>query len=162
MGMNRTAASKSSPIKNKKICIVSSCGGHLTEVRLLKQAYEAYQHFYVINDRISLPDDMKGKTYFIRHSERDYLFLINLWEAWCILKRERPALIVSTGAGPIVPFSLIGKVFRIPTLFVETFTRVLHPSLTGRIMYPLADRFFYQWKSLQPFFPKGVHSGPLV
>src|SRR5215467_503871 len=34
-----------------KICIVSSCGGHLTEVRCLKPAYESYQHFYVLNDK---------------------------------------------------------------------------------------------------------------
>lgn len=145
-----------------KVCIVSSCGGHLTEVRTLKPIYDQYSHFYVINDNIHLPDDMKGKTYFIRHSERDWLFLVNLWEAWRILKKERPALIVSTGAGPIVPFSVIGKLFHIPTIFIETFTRVLRPSLTGRMMYFLADRFFYQWKSLQPFFPKGVYSGPLV
>lgn len=131
-------------------------------MRVLKQVYEVYQHFYVINDRISLPNDMEGKTYFIRHSERDWLFFVNLWEAWGILRKERPALIVSTGAGPIVPFTLMGKVFNIPTVYIETFTRVHRPSLTGRIMYRLADRFFYQWKSLEPYFPKGVHSGPLV
>ena len=34
-----------------KVCIVSSCGGHLTEVRQLRQAYERFDHFYVLNDR---------------------------------------------------------------------------------------------------------------
>lgn len=145
-----------------KLCIVSSCGGHLTEIRALKPVYEPYDHFYVLNDRVLLPKDMAGNTYFVRHSERDLLFFVNLWEAWCILRSERPALILSTGAGPVVPFALIGKLFRIPTLFVETFTRVIEPSLTGKIMYRLADRFFYQWKPLERFFPKGVHGGPLV
>ena len=145
-----------------KICIVSSCGGHLTEVRALKPAFARYDHFYVLNDRIALPHDIEGKTHFIRHSERDWLFFINLFEAWRILRSERPSLIISTGAGPVVSFALVGKVLRIPTLFIETFTRVERPSLTGRIMYYLADRFFYQWRPLGRFFPKGTYGGPLV
>ena len=145
-----------------KICIVSSCGGHLTEVRALLPVYEKYSHFYVINDRIELPPDMTGRTFFIRHSERDLLFFVNLLEAWRILKKERPSLILSTGAGPVVPFSIIGKLLGIPTIFIETFTRITRPSLTGRIMYRLADRFIYQWPNLERFFPEGIYGGPLI
>ena len=83
---------------------------------------------------------MEGKTHFITHSERDWKTLINLWEAWCLLRRERPALILSTGAGPAVPFALVGRfVFGIKVVFIETVTRVYKPSLTGRLMYWLAD-----------------------
>lgn len=149
-------------LQKVKICIVSSVGGHLTEVRALKEIYSLYDHFYVLNDGIKLPKDMEGKTHFIQHSERDWKFIINIWEAWKILGRERPNLILSTGAGPIVPFSLIGNILKIPTIFIESFTRVRRPSLTGRIMYWLASRFFYQWKSLELFFPKGVYCGPLI
>lgn len=145
-----------------KICIVSSCGGHLTEVRVLQPLYENYEHFYVLNDRVSLPEDMKGRTYFIRHSERDWLFFINLWEAWKILRKERPELILSTGAGPVVPFALVGKLLGVSALFIETFNRVTEPSLSGRIMYYLADRLFYQWKTLERFYPKGIYGGPLL
>jgi UDP-N-acetylglucosamine:LPS N-acetylglucosamine transferase len=145
-----------------KICIVSSCGGHLTEVRMLRAAYEKYDHFYVINERILLPPDMRDKTYFIRHSERDLLSLVNLWEAWRILRRERPALILSTGAGPVVPFAAVAKLLGVRTIFVETLARRVRPSMCARIMYYLADRFFYQWQELAHFFPKGVHGGPLV
>jgi beta-1,4-N-acetylglucosaminyltransferase len=145
-----------------KICIVSSCGGHLTEVRALRPVYERYDHFYVLNDKVLLPEDMEGKTYFIKHSERDWLLIVNLWEAWRILRKERPGLILSTGAGPVVPFALIGKLFGVSAIFVETFNRVVAPSLSGRIMYYLADRFFYQWKSLAKFYPKGVYSGPVL
>jgi len=105
---------------------------------------------------------MQGKTYFIRHSERDWLFFFNLLEAWKILRKERPRVILSTGAGPVVPFALVGKLLGVKTIFVETFTRVTKPSLTGRIMYRLADRFFYQWKPLESYFPKGIYGGPLV
>jgi beta-1,4-N-acetylglucosaminyltransferase len=145
-----------------KICLVSSCGGHLTEIRAMKAAYEAHEYFYVLNDRMELPEDMKQRTYFIRHSERDWLFFVNLREACKIIRKERPALILSTGAGPAVPFALIGKLFHIPNIFVEISAQVTEPSLTGRIMYYLADRFFYQWKSLEPYFPKATYGGPLL
>src|SRR5271163_1689188 len=98
---------------------------------MLRPAYERYEHFYVLNEKISLPDDMLGKTYFIRHSERDWLFFVNLWEAWRIIRREQPALILSTGAGPVVPFALVGEILGIPTVFVETFAHVREPSMSG-------------------------------
>ena len=148
--------------KQNGICIVSSCGGHLTEVQALEPLYHRYPHFYVLNDEVTLPQDMEGRTYFIQHSERDFRFIVNMWEAWKILRLERPRLILSTGAGPAVPFALVGKMFGIPTLFVETLTRVTSPSLTGRVMYYLADRFFYQWKPLGQFFPQGIYGGPLA
>lgn len=144
-----------------KICIVSSCGGHLTEVRALKPVYERYEHFYVLNDRVLLPNDMEGHTYFIRHSERDWLFFLNIWEAWRILRTERPALILSTGAGPAVPFALVGKLVGIPMIFVEISAQVTEPSLTGRLIYYLADRFFFQWKTLERYFPKATYGGRL-
>src|SRR5439155_21058719 len=145
-----------------KICIVSSCGGHLTQVRMLKPAYDKYDHFYVLNEPSVLPRDMEGKTHFIRHSERDLLFWVNLWEAWRILRRERPSLILSNGPGPLVPFALVGKILKIPTLFVEEMNRVTKPTLTGRIMYYLAERFFYQWRELEHYFPNATYGGPLT
>jgi UDP-N-acetylglucosamine:LPS N-acetylglucosamine transferase len=147
---------------NRKICVVSSCGGHLTEVRALRSAYDHHEHFYVINKRVALPPDMLHNTYFIRHSERDFLFFVNLWEAWHILRLEKPQVILSTGAGPCVPFAIVGKLLRIPSIFVETFNRVTEPSLSGWIMYRLANKFFYQWESLARFYPKGTCCGPLV
>jgi beta-1,4-N-acetylglucosaminyltransferase len=148
---------------NMKVCIVSSCGGHLTEVLCLMPAYRDLLHFYVLNDRTMLPEDMQGKTYFIAHAERDWKFLLNLWEAFVILRRERPTVILSTGAGPAVPFALIGRLFfRTRVVFVETITRIDKPSMTGRIMYRLAHDFFYQWESLGKYFPKGTYGGPLL
>jgi UDP-N-acetylglucosamine:LPS N-acetylglucosamine transferase len=147
---------------NPKIGIISSCGGHLTEARRLQNIYGKYDYFYVVNDRITLPPEMEGRTHFIRHSERDWLFFVNLWEAWHILRREHPALLLSTGAGPAVPFALVARLFKIPFIFVEISAQVTEPSLTGRILYLLADRFYYQWKPLGKHFPKAVYGGLLV
>ncbi len=123
--------------------------------------YERYDHIYVLNHPVIPPPDMVGKTFFIQHSERDWLTLVNLWEAWHILRREKVTLLLSTGAGPAVPFALIGKLLRIPFIFIENCGQIAEASLTGRIMYYLADRFFYQWEALGERFPKGVYGGLL-
>jgi beta-1,4-N-acetylglucosaminyltransferase len=144
------------------VCIVASCGGHLAEARALRPAFGQHPHFYVVNDPIILPDDMKGRTYFISHAERDWRVLGNFYEAWSILRRERPTIILSTGAGPVVPFAIVARALRIPVIFVEISAQVTEPSLSGRIMYRLADRFFYQWKALARHYPKGVYGGPVL
>jgi hypothetical protein len=72
-------------------------------------------------------------------------------------------VILSTGAGPVVPFAIVGRLFfGTRVVFVETLTRVHAPSLTGRIMYRLAHDFFYQWESLRRFFPRGTFGGPII
>lgn len=149
--------------RRNDICIVSSCGGHLTEVRQFKRLFAGHAHFYVVNDEAILPADMQGRTYFIAHSERDWRLLLNFWEAFQILRKERPLVILSTGAGPVVPFAIVGKLlFGTRVVFVETLTRIERPSLTGRLMYHLADDFFYQWLPLAQFFPRGTYGGPLL
>jgi UDP-N-acetylglucosamine:LPS N-acetylglucosamine transferase len=146
-----------------KVCIVSSCGGHLTEVRCLKPAYEVYEYFYVLDDKAMLPADMQGKTYFVSHSERDWKFLLNLWEAFQLLRKEKPDIVLSTGAGLAVPFAIVGRyIFKTRIIFIETIARLNKPSLSGKIMYRLAHEFYYQWKALSQFFPKAKYGGPLL
>jgi len=130
---------------------------------MLRAAYEPYRHFYVLNKRVLLPEDMRDNTYFITHSERDWKVFLNLWECYHILRRERPRVVLSTGAGPVVPFAIVGRLFfgtRI--VFIETITRVERPSLTGRLMYYLAHDFFYQWPGLERHFPNGRYGGLLI
>ena len=159
----RGRLSHAKPGRSPKICIVTSCGGHLTEVRALAPAYRAQPHFYVLNDRVELVPDLRGRTQFIRHSERDLWTLWNILEMLVILWRERPDVILSTGAGPIVPAAIVGRyLFGCRIVYVESMTRVNAPSLTGRIMYRLAHRFFYQWHGPRDFFPKGEYGGPLI
>ena len=135
----------------------------MTEVRCLKSAYNSFEHFYVLNDSAILPSDMVDRTYFIAHSERDWKFFVNLYEAFNILRQEKPDAILSTGAGPVIPFAIVGRfLFGLRVIFVETITRIEKPSMTGRVMYWLAHDFFYQWKTLRPFFPKAKHGGPLL
>ena len=138
------------------IVIVSSCGGHLTEAQILLPVYSKYRYCYVLNHKIKPSKDIIGRLFYIMHSERDLLFFVNIIESFVLLSRMRPSVVFSTGAGPAVPFSLVAKfVFGSSIVFLESLTRVKRPSLTGRIMYHIADHFFYQWPELEPFYPSG-------
>src|SRR5437016_5650921 len=133
----------------KKICLVASVGGHLQEILELKGVYAASDHFYVINEPCDLPEPMRGRTHLIRHSERDWLALWNLWEAWRILRAERPTHLISTGAGLAVPLSVVARVMGVRVLYIESFCAIHRPTLTGRLMYFIAHRFLYQWSYLK-------------
>jgi UDP-N-acetylglucosamine:LPS N-acetylglucosamine transferase len=140
-----------------KVCVVSSCGGHLTEVRALLPADSQLDYVFVINDRTNAFDETGQRVHFVAHSERDWKFVLNLVEAWRILNAERPKVIISTGAGIIVPFALVGRIcFGTRVVFVETITRLSKPSLTARLMYYLANDFYFQWDSLRRYFPRGI------
>jgi UDP-N-acetylglucosamine:LPS N-acetylglucosamine transferase len=139
---------------------VSSVGGHLSEVRAFLPAYGRFEHFYVLNDTVQLPADMTARTTVISHAERDWRVFGNFVDAWRILRRRRPSLILTAGAGPAVPFALVGKVLGIPTIFIETAAQVSRPSLTGRLIGRIAARTFYQWESLATHYPMGTYGGP--
>ncbi len=144
-----------------RICVVSSVGGHLDEVMQLYPTICRHEHFFVVNAEGALPKAIEDRTIRIVHSERDWKLLVNLWEAARILRARRPDVIVSCGAGPAVPFALVGKALGIKVVFVETFAAVERPTLTGRLMYRLADLFVYQWKPLARAYPKGVYGGSI-
>jgi beta-1,4-N-acetylglucosaminyltransferase len=147
--------------REKKICLASSVGGHLQEMLQLRPVYEQYAHFYILNDRISLPEAMQGKTYFIRHSERDLLFFWNLWEAFRVFWRERPTHLISTGAGLAGPLALGARAFGIKVMFIETFAAIHRPTLTGRLLYRIANRFVYQWPYLRDHYPAAQYAGTI-
>ena len=106
---------------------------------------------------------MQDKTILIAHAERDWKTLLNFWEAFWILRRNPPLIILSTEAEPVVPFAIVRRLFfGTRVVFVETITRINRPSLTGRNMYWLAYDFFFHMRSLEWHFPKRTYGGPLA
>jgi len=144
-----------------KICVVSSIGGHLDEVMQLLSVIQEHKYFFVVNAEGSLPKMIEKLTIRIVHSERDWKLIINIWEAARILLARRPDVIISCGAGPAVPFAVVGKMMGVKVIFIETFAAVEKPTLTGRLLHPLADLFIYQWRNLATYYPKGNYGGPI-
>ena len=69
---------------------------------------------------------------------------------------------VSTGAAVAVPFFLVARILRIPTVYVEVFDRIDSPTLTGRMVRPFCTRFCVQWPEQQAHYPGSVVIGPLL
>ena len=82
--------------------------------------------------------------------------------AFKVLRRERPSVLVSAGAGVAVPFFVAAWLMRIPTVFIEVYDRVDTPTMTGRLCGPFTTRRIVQWQSQLEFYPDAHLVGPLL
>ena len=85
----------------------------------------------------------------------------NTWVAWQILRCEKPDLIISTGAAVAVPFFYLGKVMGAKLIYIEVFDRIDAPTLTGKLVYPITDRFIVQWEEMLRIYPKAICLGSI-
>jgi UDP-N-acetylglucosamine:LPS N-acetylglucosamine transferase len=148
-----------------KIAMICSSGGHLLLLHLLKDFWSRYDRFWVTfkkEDAISLLENERVYwAYF--PTNRNILNLIrNTWIAIKVLFKEKPDIIVSSGAGVAIPFFLLGKLMGKKRVFIEAYERLDNPSLTGRLVYPLSDIFILHWEEQKKFYPKGVILGELL
>lgn len=150
--------------KNKvKICIACSAGGHLTEIKLLKELYEKKDHFFLTfkrNNSLSL--SKKEKVYFIKDPSRNPLsLLINIIQTFRVLKKENPDFIISNGAGVAIPVCYIAKLMGKRVIFIESFCR-MEPSLSGKLAHPVSDLFLVQYPKLKKDYKKAVYAGSFI
>lgn len=69
--------------------------------------------------------------------------------------------VITTGPGICIPFSLFFKLFRVPIVYIETWSRFRTKSFSGRIMYRFANKFYVQNESLLELYPDAIYSGLL-
>ncbi|WP_298459330.1 glycosyltransferase [uncultured Cellulomonas sp.] len=67
--------------------------------------------------------------------------------------RERPRVVVTSGAGLAVPFCLISRLLGARIVHVETMARVTSGSSTGRLLARFADAVLVQWPELARVYP---------
>ena len=60
-----------------------------------------------------------------------------------------------------VPFFWIGRLMGCKTIYIEVFDRYTSATLTGRLVYPVTDRFVVQWDEMRKVYPKAVNLGSL-
>ena len=87
--------------------------------------------------------------------------IINTFRAFRVLGKERPDLIISCGAAVAVPFFYVGKLFGAKLIYIEVFDRIDSATLTGRLVYPIADRFIVEWEEMKKVYPKAVNLGSI-
>lgn len=167
-----------------KLCLVCSSGGHFFQLYLLKDFWKEHDRFWVtFLEKIHVPlmyDEKiftsrlprKIDTAFVSNEKfcdayhptnRSIInFIRNLFLAFKILRKERPDVIISTGAGVGVPFIYTGRLLKIKTIFIESATRVNGLSLSGRLVYPAVGHFIVQWPELAEKYPKAKFAGRVI
>lgn len=148
----------------KKICFICSPGGHFEQLKQLVDVRNKYNWFYVVTKTKST-ELIKDKHYLItflgRTSKLNFLINIVIWfvEECFIFIKERPDIVITTGAADAIPMCLIAKMFRKKLIYIETFARRHGPSKTGKFLYKYADVFIVQWKELLEYYPNAVYGG---
>lgn len=81
--------------------------------------------------------------------------------AWKVLHKEKPDLIISSGAAVSVPFFYLGKLFGSKLIYIEVFDRIDKPTLSGRLVYPIVDKFIVQWEEQKEVYKKAINLGSI-
>ncbi|MFH1836466.1 MAG: PssD/Cps14F family polysaccharide biosynthesis glycosyltransferase [Methanobacteriota archaeon] len=155
-------------MKGKKICLISSGGGHFTEMQPLIGEFKECNPFFVTAKEVDT-EDMADYylTSFHRKDNKKGInirrLIKNIIESLRILHMERPDYVISTGAIVCVPFMFLSKLFGSKLIYIESAARVSSKSNTGRLVYPISDYFFVQWEPLlRVYGKKAKYSGNLI
>lgn len=151
--------------KNKKICLISSSGGHFEQLLMLKKLENNYNCF-VVTERTKYNRKDKNINYYVMQINRkEPLMTLKLFcifiKSLIIFLKEKPDIIISTGVLASIPMLIIGHFFKTKVIFIESFAKIKNPTMTGNFIYKnkIADRFYVQWESMLEYYPNAVYKG---
>ena len=136
----------------------------MTHLYMLKPFWKDKNRFWVTFDkedaRSLLKDEKMYPCYF--PTNRNIKNLIrNTFLAIRVLKKEKPDLIISSGAAVAVPFFYLGKMMGAKLIYIEVFDRIDKPTMTGKMVYTIVDKFIVQWEEMKIVYPKAVNFGSI-
>ncbi|WP_404828420.1 PssD/Cps14F family polysaccharide biosynthesis glycosyltransferase [Enterococcus avium] len=148
----------------KKVCLISSSGGHFEQLLMLKKIEEKSEIFFV-TEKTKYNQNEKN-LYFLKQVNREektcfFFMVVNLFLSLKILISEKPDVIISTGALSVIPMFLLGKIFNKKLIYIESFAKSNSPTLSGKFIYKFADLFIVQWADMKKFYPKAVLLGSI-
>ncbi|HSN68196.1 MAG TPA: UDP-N-acetylglucosamine--LPS N-acetylglucosamine transferase [Thermoanaerobaculia bacterium] len=146
--------------------LICSSGGHLFEMFCLRAFWHDKERLWVsfpTSDAKHLLASESEVHWAAYPTVRSVPNLVrNLLLAWRLLRRRRPDMILTTGSGVAVPFLWLARVLRIPSVFVESITRIEDISLTARLVKPFATHMLVQWPKLVDRYPGVEHHGRII
>ena len=146
-----TASESEGRLSGLKVGLVASAGGHLVELLKIAGPCIGPRTFAVTTSEV-VKNAFEGavRTYVVGECNRQHLFRVILVVLRCarILLRERPEVIVSTGAAVGCVMCLLAKILGARVVWLDSITNVNRPSLSGRIVRPFANLFLVQWPEL--------------
>lgn len=147
-----------------KICFIASTGGHFEQLMMLKPLMDKYESFIVTEKtEYSVIEDDR-KIYYLnqvnRH-EKTFIFkmALNFIKSLNLFIKERPDVVISTGALATIPMCIFAKAFKKKIIFIESFAKVNSPTLTGKLVYKFADQFYVQWEQMKEHYPNAIFRG---
>ena len=90
-----------------------------------------------------------------------FVVILNIYLSVKYLINIKPDVVVSTGAGVVLPYLLLAKMLKSKIIFIESYAKVTSPTLTGRFVYKFADEFYVQWPELLACYPDAIYKGSL-
>jgi len=150
----------------RRLLLIASSGGHIFEMFCLRDFWgdkeRAWVSFPTADARYLLRDE-KEVHWAAHPTVRNVPNLLrNLVLAQRLLRTLRPDMILTTGSGVAAPFLWLARLMGIPTVFVESITRITEISLTARMVKPFTTRMLVQWPELVSRYPGVEHHGRIV
>ena len=136
----------------------------MVQAKQLASVYEQYDHFYFtfaggVADEMSRTARVFSIPNIVRRNPLSWL--MGAYRSLVLIIRQRPDIVITTGAGIVVFFCVFSKLFGAKLIFIESMARIESPTLTARMLYPFADLFLVQWPGLLKYFPKAKYMGRL-
>ena len=134
----------------------------MTHLYMLKPFWENKDRFWATFDKEDARSLLKGeKLYPVYYPSNRSIkaLIINTYRAIKILRKECPDLIISSGAAPAIPFFGIGKLMGAKTIYIEVFDRIDKPTISGKICYPVTDKFIVEWEEMKQVYKKAINLG---
>lgn len=133
-----------------RVLAVSSGGGHWVQLLRVRPAFDGCRVTWVTVNR-AYAADVPGQTFHVVHDATRWnrlgLLRLALRIAWIVL-RERPHVVVTTGAAPGYFALRLAKFFGARTIWIDSIANVEQLSLSGRRVGPYADLWLTQWPHL--------------
>ncbi|HEX5740081.1 MAG TPA: UDP-N-acetylglucosamine--LPS N-acetylglucosamine transferase [Pilimelia sp.] len=147
------------------ILLVGSSGGHLAQLVALAPWYRDRARHWVTFDTPDARSLLGGESVTWAHfptTRHVGNLLRNLRVAARVLRRQRPAAVVTTGAGVALPFVVLARLLRVPTVYIEVYDRIDTPTLTARLCRPFLSAMLVQWEEQRRAYPEATVVGHLL
>lgn len=150
-----------------RICLTANSGGHLNQLLQLKSFYKNYKYFFVTDENAFSKELSKNeKVYFVEKfifeeiiSKLEFIKPIkNILKSFIIFLKERPDVIITTGAGTAFGMWLFGRLFK-KTVFIESIARTTEPSTFGKTIGSRSNVVFVQWQNMLQHYKNAVYAG---
>jgi UDP-N-acetylglucosamine:LPS N-acetylglucosamine transferase len=134
----------------QRVLAVASSGGHWVQLRRLAPAFEGQDVAYLTTDSGHRSEVGAARFYAVGDASRcSKLALLRcalriLW----VLLRERPAVVVSTGAAPGYLAIRCARTLGARTVWIDSVANVEELSMSGRMASTTADLCLTQWPHL--------------